>query len=325
MHEMHQKRFFDSIKVLIVQSQIFGLVTFDYSKKRFQQSKVRCLYAFLLLYTHISLNLFALYRIVSIVEGPPIIYRATDLLLLILNGAYSGTLWLCGIFHGKKFILLLLKIIDFDVKLYTVCINYSKSQKKNYVEIFIRFFLLVVIIGSCISYTISHTQNHDVVADVADYVLVVLNSVSCHLIIDVVKMIKVRATLLNGEIQQLIEHLRKNNKTQQTQKFTNFLPLNEICALHHANTKIIKHFNGTFGLILLQMFGFGFVVTVVSFFYCAAELQKSQVQPLALLWAFAACTIFVIDMVKTCHACYHTIEEVKHQIVPNLNKFKNFR
>lgn len=130
MHEMHQKRFFDSIKILIVQSQIFGLVTFDYSKKRFQQSKIRCLYTFLLLYTHMGLNLFALYRIVSLAEGPSIIYRATDLLLLILNGAYSGTLWLCGIFHGKKFIVLLLKIIDFDVKFHTVCINYSKVKKR---------------------------------------------------------------------------------------------------------------------------------------------------------------------------------------------------
>lgn len=154
------------------------------------------------------------------------------------------------------------------------------------------------------------------VADVADYMLIVLNSVSCHLIIEIVKMIRIRATTLNREIFQLIEHLEKNNKTVHTQGYSNFLPLKEICALHHANTKTIKHFNETFGLILLQMFGFGFVVTVVSFFYCAAELQKSQVQPLALLWALATCSIFMADMIKTCHACYHTVEEVKTKL-PN--------
>jgi hypothetical protein len=313
MNEKVFTKFLNSVRLLLVQSQIFGIVTFDYTNKKFQVSRVRCVFSFLAFLFYTSTVSYCVYKTAAVTHGPAAIYKTTDILFLVISGTYVGTIWVCAIINNDKLINLLGKLVDFDLKLHinSVPISYDASRRRILLGFLVRYICLTVIIAFYSWYSRVHAKTRVLIADWASVFSMVISSVGCHQMTELVLMIKSRFVILNRQINHLVSYFRKNNIATVAKKPTRFLALNKICALHHHLTKLVKLFNDTFGVVLLFMFGISFVATVLSLFYGAAELQASKVKWLKLVWSLLACLTYTCDMIYVCHVCYETIEEVR--------------
>ncbi|XP_068895044.1 putative gustatory receptor 28b [Tenebrio molitor] len=313
MNEKQFPKFLNGVRLLLVQSQIFGIVTFDYTDKKFQVSRVRCVFSFLAFLFYTSTVSYCVYKTATVTHGPAAIYKTTDILFLVISGTYVGTIWVCAIINNDKLINLLGKLVDFDLKLHinSIPISYDASRRRILLGFLVRYICLTVIIAFYSWYSRVHAKTRILIADWASVFSMVISSVGCHQMTELVLMIKSRFVILNRQINHLISYFRKNNIATVAKKPTRFLALNKICALHHHLTKLVKLFNDTFGVVLLFMFGISFVATVLSLFYGAAELQASKVKWLKLVWSLLACLTYTCDMIYVCHVCYETIEEAK--------------
>lgn len=300
--------FIASIKILLFQSQIFGLVTFDYTEKHFHPSQVKCVYSFVAFFCYLILGISALYRTVT-TENTSIVYKSTDLLIVLINCAYIGSIVIAGLVKRTKFITLLHRIIEFDNKLQSTDINYGKIRKRIIFRMVVRYTILFFLISFLLTYVMLNIDYHETLALGSSFVIMIVNSAVCHQLAELILIIKSRFAILNKQISKLIIAFRRYINTIET---SNFMKLTKICSLHHNLSKLIKIFNEIFGVILLFMFAVSFVAIVLSLFYCAAELQASRITWLNFFWSFALSLSFVLDTIYVCDCCYGTIEEVNN-------------
>ena len=305
------KNFLNVIKILLLQSQIFGLITFNCNEKKFQRSKTRTLYSVSLIITYASLIVYSIYKI-AIIDEPLSIYKTTDTLLLLVNGCYVCTMWACAIMNQDNLIAFLVKITDFDNQMpsHTIANIREHTRKRILTGMLIRYPVLILLITFLLIAALMNLKNHELVADAMGYILMVINSVACHQITELVLMLKARFHILNQQLKTIVVYFKNNVRTVYKSPKNQFLALSKVCALHHHLTKMVKLFNEVFGVVLLLMFGASFVAIVLAFFYCSGELQSTKIRWINLFWALFSCVSFVLDTIYVCDVCYETIEEV---------------
>lgn len=304
------QKFINSIRILLLQSQIFGLVTFTPDYLNFRPSTVRFFLNLLCIFVYLPANLYCIY--ITAFSEYMVIYKTTNIIILGVNVVYVTTSWVCALLKRNLFIEFLLKIVDFDTKLQTmnIKVNYKMTYKKIMIQSLIRVGVLVVIVGVLAS--AAYMRGEIMIVESMAYILLLMNSAVCHQAIELVQLIKIRFVILNKQIFNLISYFQKSNinaiQIKNTSKQLN--TLNKICALHHHLSKLVKLFNDIFGVSLLFMFGVSFVVTVISIFFFTAIIQAGELSFLTLMIPILSNITFVIDAVYVCDVSYSAIEEV---------------
>ncbi|RZB38944.1 7tm 7 domain containing protein, partial [Asbolus verrucosus] len=181
-----------------------------------------------------------------------IVNKVSQVLVVGFGGIYVVVTWICSIVNREKFMEFLVRMIDFDVKLYTnsIIVNYERSRRKILYQLVGRLVYLSLLSTVSVVYFPMSSEIADILGRISGYVLIIINSATCHQCIESISMIRARFVILNKQINNLI------NRSQLIgEPPTRLLPLNQICALHHHLSKLITLFNDIFGVILLLMFG----------------------------------------------------------------------
>ncbi|RZC37788.1 gustatory receptor 28b [Asbolus verrucosus] len=302
-------KFISSIKMILFQSQILGLITFSHTQTKFRFSKLRRVYNILAIFLYLPVTVLCVCKVVAL-ERLKLIFKSTDIIILIMNAVYVTTTWVCAIKNRDKFIDFLEKIIDFDINLQAdgVYINYKRNEKRILVQIITRLIVLFSVITTLMSVAVINIRHFLMSVECMAYFLLVINSAICHQSIEMVLMLKARYTILNKQIRSLIEYFKKNN-IRTIGKNNKRLNLSKICAMHHHLTKLVKLFNEIFGVVLLLMFCVSFVVIVITLFYLTGALQAPRIRFWGIFNPILSNVTLVMDVIYVCDVCYSTIEE----------------
>ncbi|XP_044265397.1 putative gustatory receptor 28b [Tribolium madens] len=308
-NELFQK-FVSSIRILLIKSRIFGLVTFTPDQSNFRPSNRRIFFNIVFIFIYLPIILYCIY-ITAFSEDLYMIYKTTNIIILGLNVVYVVTSLICAITKRDMFVEFLLKLVDFDTKIQTmnIKVNYNKIHRKIMIPCLVRIGVLTVIISTLA--IMANLNGDEMIVESMAYILLVMNSAVCHQSIELVKMLKIRFVILNKQINNLIDYFQKNKISTVEMKSTNkqLNTLNKICALHHHLSKMIKLFNDTFGIVLLLMFGVSFVVIVIMTFFFTGIIQAGELYFMTLLNPILSTITFIIDVVFVCDVSYSTIEE----------------
>ncbi|KAJ3647481.1 hypothetical protein Zmor_019358 [Zophobas morio] len=302
------QKFLHSIRLLLLQSKIFGFITFN--ETTFEPSKLHSFLNFLAVVAYLPAISYSVYS--TAIYDTLLIYKATDIMILAGNVVYMVTAWVCATTKRDLFVDFLVKVIEFDAQLQAMGtrMNYTKWQKKILVQCLVRHVIVVANVGTLVYITLPKGSN--MVVESMAYVLIMMNSVICHQTGELVLMLKARFTILNKLILSLVDRFKKSGaRTSKQSNVEHLLTLSKICALHHHLSKLVRLFNDAFGLILLLMFAVSFVIIVISIFYLNVVLKTSVFYAIDVFNPLLANVTFVMNVVYICDACYSTIEEVK--------------
>ncbi|RZB39708.1 hypothetical protein BDFB_010029 [Asbolus verrucosus] len=158
------KKFLNSYKILLVHSQLFGLITFSYTETNFRPSNLRFIYNVLL--SGCTLSLVACYLHMTMTQEIPIIYKAISVLYMGMYGIYLMTIWICSLINRHKVKEMLSMIIDFDIMLQTSCIiiDYGKSKRRMLIQLLGRYCVLMLPTSSYLGlYVINSNYDYSVI------------------------------------------------------------------------------------------------------------------------------------------------------------------
>jgi hypothetical protein len=305
--EKLSQKFMNSITILLYQSQLMGLVTFG---RTLRPSKIRLFWNVLLFTVYAYSIGHCVYTVASF--NREMIYKATDVIILVINLVYVSTAWITAITNRDLFVEFLVKVFDFDGKLQTmgIKINYQKSKKRIVLQGLIRWVVLGVLIGNLVA--IALWNRAEMIVEIMAYCLLVINSAICHQSVEMIALLRARFFILNKQINQLVQHFYKKNSRNllQAKNTKQLFALSKICALHHHLSKLVKLFNEVFGVVLLLMFGVSFTVIVITIFYLTVALQSTELVISDIVNPLLSNLTFVFDTIYVCDICYSTIEEV---------------
>lgn len=300
-HNNKLQKFLNSINTLLIQNQIFGLITFT---KNLKPSKIRKLCIILILIIYICAILYCMYNHAK--SSYNLTLRSTTLLLLTCCGSYISVIWLNGLLNEKKYIKFLIELAQFDCSFQQKFLdNCYKNKKQNFFkQSFLRFSFLTIYI-CYYSYNTNSKIFYHVLSQISLYLMMILSSVSCHQVIEFVSILKTRFKIINTEINKLFS---QNNKEENLHK--KFYVLAKICSLHLHLSELVILFNKIFGLVLLFMFGVSFLIITLSLFYVTSELQASEIQWKQALNVLMSSLTSIVDTIYVCTICYSTTQEV---------------
>ncbi|RZB39709.1 gustatory receptor Gr64 [Asbolus verrucosus] len=290
----------------------FRTGNFQLWRHKFRPSKLRYIYNAFLICGYCTMVSYSQFQWIN-VEMPPLVKMLRISFLGVFEIQMVAT-WGCSLTNGRNFIEFLLKIVDFDVKLQAnrTIIDYNKNRKRIQFHFVGSCFLLTVIFFSYMFFTRSEDV-HERFPEVAFNLLVLINSIICYQTTEFISMIRTRFGILNKQINKMVKSSLRNDINTIIEGVVDskpqFLALSKICSLHHHLSKMVKLFNGTFGLILLFMFGTSFLVIVISFFYITAMSLATEFRLVAAIFTPVSCMSFVIDTVYVCDVCYSTVGE----------------
>jgi hypothetical protein len=305
------QKFSNAIKILLINSQIFGLVTITSTPKTFQPSKIKCIWNVAILCIYTSTIAYIVYLTVAEFIETTGIQRTTNTMVMISSAVYLGTVWVSSITKSDQFVKFLMTIVDLDEKLFSndIRLDYDKTKKHIVLQMVARKTLFVFYFGFFIIVDLQYRDFNSYLMECSALFMLVMNSALCFLVIELIHILRARFKVLNQHINTLAQQGTKKTRKQ------GILPLNKICTLHHHLSKLIKSFNEIFGVILLLMFTLSFLVIVLSLFYTTAELQSSVIVWMDAFYAFMTSVTFIIDTIYVCDACYSTIQEVDPDFV----------
>ena len=310
-HQIFQN-FIKNTKFFIIPCQALGLITFSYNNKNLQLSKVL---QFLNIFRMCFLTTMLGYTAYSfvVVTGDKI-SKTANFLALVSGGVYCYAVWINAILQNRKMIDFFARVVDFDSKIRSfnwTSENYEHNKKKMARRVIVKFlFLLSYILFYGISDT-RVTQLHQMVAQQGNFSMLVMNASVCLYTNELVLMLRSRFAILNREIEKIVTYFHgvhtvdKNNQTQK--RVADF---GKICTLHHHLQKLVKLFNKIFGVTLLLMFGFNFVMITMTLFFTSGELHDPNVNLSNVLYVLMMSVSYVLDSWTICDSCYFAIEEV---------------
>jgi uncharacterized membrane protein YhdT len=313
MEKVTQK-FVSMVKIVLIHSQIFGLMPFGFDETNFHPSRWNFSYTLLVLVLYLLFSIYSL-RVVPNIVGLPSIFTASTIMAMIADLVYMLCCFVCCLVKREKLVQFLQKIMEFDINLQTNCIivDYQKTKNKMLLRLVVRHSRFLVL-GVCGCY-LSPWKNLpiDRFFELYEPVLVLFNTAFCFQVTELVLILKARFVILNKQLSNLVDFFTLHSiNTLSAQrivrkKSSSFI---KICALHHLLSKSIKLFNRIFGLPLLLMFGVGFMMTVICLFFITVELQSPEIFWAHILYTALPCINIIIDTLYICDVCYSTIEEV---------------
>jgi hypothetical protein len=308
------KKFTNSIKILLIQSQIFGLVTFSLTETKFRPSKIRTAQNVLTETVLLSVVVYFLYETVYD-QKYPIISKGTAVLDFICGVVYLSAVWIKSLLNRDKFIKFLNKIVDFDMILQENCriVNYQKCKKGVTRRLLMNCLFMTAYI---LFYTVFTTNNYNLyqrTGQCIGFVMSLVNSATCFQTVELVLILKMRFAILNQQIDEIVKYF-ETNRVNLVMHSSNVqdraLALGKICTLHHHLSKLVKLFNDTFGVILLLMFGFSFMIITTMLFYVTGEIETTMNWK-SIIYVFMTGICHIVDTLWVCDACYSTAEEVR--------------
>ncbi|KAJ3647886.1 hypothetical protein Zmor_019735 [Zophobas morio] len=303
------QKFFNYHKRILIQSQIFGLVSFTCTNQHFRSSKRQKLWIVALILIYLSLTGYVIYAHFRGQVEKDTIPKISNIIILSCCSLYVSTIWLTSFFNGEKIGDFLQKVVIFDDKVQLESARYHKTQKRILVHMVGRFVFLTFYISYFLFMDFATKTVVIILTESCAYVLLVMNSVMCHQAGELILMLRDRFKVLNKSLDVLIRHYSSNINVILKKK-PPLMALNTICTLHHHLSKLIKIFNEIFGVVLLFMFGVSFIVIVLALFFTSGELQRpGGIKWLDVFYMLMTCVSFVIDTVYMCDVCYSTIQE----------------
>ena len=300
------KKFLNSIKLVLLQNQIIGFVTFSASDEKFRPSKFRNTINILTTILVLSTTTYGIFVLIESNQSK--INKTTNIILIITYTVFLATTWFCGITKSPKIASLLNQLINLDKKFHNFgfSIDYARTKKHVLWEFLARNLLMVILIWAIVTYT--NIDDPEFAISESIYVIfVATKSAICFLSVTLISMFKTRFKILNGYIDGLSKNSSKN-------RFL-LISLCRSCDLHHSLYKFVKQFNDAFGLILLFVFGASFVYIVIAAFFVASNLQAEEIAWNNVISLAVACTPFIIDVVYVCSVCYTAVDEVRRRLL----------
>jgi hypothetical protein len=308
------KKFTNSIKTLLIQGQIFGLVTFNFTETNFRPSKIRTAQNVL---TELVLLSFVAYFLYETVHNQryQMIPRATVVLNFSCGVVFLSAVWIKSLLNRNKFIKFLNKIVDFDIILQENCriVNYQKSKKGVRRRLLTNYLFMTIYISFYSVFTSVKYDFYQRTGQCIGFTMGLVNSATCLQTVELVSILKLRFAILNQQIDEIVKYFN-TNRVNLVMHSSNVqdraLALGKICTLHHHLSKLVKLFNDTFGVILLLMFGFSFIIITTMLFYVTAEIEDTMNWK-NIMYVFMTGICYIVDTLWVCDVCHSTAEEVQ--------------
>lgn len=299
-----------SIKSLLMKSQIFGLITFSSFETNFYVSRIRTAWNILLNTIYSLFCGFCIYKF-STNNKMSIVMKAVSVLILTSSLIFTQAVWLTGLIKSKKIIEFLYKIIEFDIKLKqtSYVVNYD-WKKKKYLKITVTKYLFYLISSILNLSHIKFSASSEFGAHLLGLFFSIINSVMAEHIVALVLRIRTRFVIINKQIDDIIKFFSNNLPKKRLELRQKSIDFGNICAMHHYLTKLIKFFNEIFGVILLLFFGTNFMIITQAMFLLAGDLQSTKIVWIRVFYVFLGITVYGINTVIVCDACFNTIQEV---------------
>lgn len=313
------RKLFDSLKIVLTETEIFGLTHLSYTEKSFRLSKFKILYSIILtvLYFLIAVYVFLNY-LFNKNEG--MLMKVTCLIITTFAGTYITTVWINNLVKRQKIVDYLNKILEFDLKLQNevFLIDYNKERKRSIIHLITRFCILVLfLIFNYIFYIRARDipmkyELFQIVSHFFGLFLTIFNTSLCYFSTEIISLLKIRCKILNNQLIEIVNFFERNVNIFEKSLAVKEKSLNfgRICTLHHHLYKQIRLFNDIFGLDLLLMFGVSFMTITQSMFFVCILVQSNDINWLTLWYITAVSVIYATEVFYICHICYSTIQEV---------------
>jgi hypothetical protein len=308
------KKFTTSIRILLTQGQMLGIISFTCAESGFKFSKLKTAGN---VTASCVLTLVTCYCMYNFAVDPHIkmIMKTTYSIGLVCSGTFFVTTWTSVLVKKDKLVEFLVKIVDFDVKLRSngLTINYQKYKTKMIRRLLLKYLLVAL---HLVAYVLMYMENkgyfhYSMVAHGEGIVFMMVSQALSFHLTELVLMLRHRFQLLNGRIEKIVfasESTSFVDRTSQNRRL--FLTFCKICSLHHHLSKMIKLFNDIYGLTLLLQFSVAFLVMTMMFFYITGFLQADVVPWLQVSNILLLAVLYGIDCFRVCDVCYSTVLEV---------------
>jgi hypothetical protein len=314
------KKFTTSIRTLLTQGQMLGIISFTCAESGFKFSKLKTAGN---VTASCVLTLVTCYCMYNFAVDPHLkmIMKTTYSIGLVCSGTFFVTTWTSVLVKKDKLVEFLVKIVDFDVKLRSngLTINYQKYKTKMIRRLLLKYLLVAL---HLVAYVLMYMENkgyfhYSMVAHGEGIVFMMVSQALSFHLTELVLMLRHRFQLLNGRIEKIVfasESTSFVERTSQNRRL--FLTFCKICSLHHHLSKMIKLFNDIYGLTLLLQFSVAFLVMTMMFFYITGFLQADVVPWLQVSNILLLAVLYGIDCFRICDVCYSTVLEVSLKMSP---------
>ena len=305
------KTFNDFSKIIFIQGEILGLITFSRTKSGLTPSKIKYLGN---IFRGLAFTSFTCYFLFRLTSSPyiPLFSKCTPIICYGYSIFYINLVLILSASNSRKFIEFILNVAEFDAnfsleKIVQYLTNRRKIQRywlSKYVFLSV-FFVLFNTADNVNFFTISSSCMGSLLCVVTFIICQVTTELVLHLHFRFVFLNRRLLTIVRYFSNQELNSIMKENDTKRM-----FFIFSEICTWHHHLSKLIRLFNEIFGVPLLFAFGYTFLVSAVSFFYIAGEFQKSEIDWVAPVFLLVVVLLYLLDTTRLCDACYRTVEEV---------------
>ncbi|KAJ3637022.1 hypothetical protein MTP99_000510 [Tenebrio molitor] len=239
--------------------------------------------------------------------------RATVVLNFSCGVVFLSAVWIKSLLNRNKFIKFLNKIVDFDIILQENCriVNYQKSKKGVTRRLLTNYLFMTMYISFYSVFTTVKFDFYQRTGQCIGFTMGLVNSATCLQTVELVSILKLRFAILNQQIDEIVKYFN-TNRVNLVMHSSNVqdraLALGKICTLHHHLSKLVKLFNDTFGVILLLMFGFSFIIITTMLFYVTAEIEDTMNWK-NIMYVFMTGICYIVDTLWVCDVCHSTAEE----------------
>jgi hypothetical protein len=308
------KQFIASLRILFIPSQIFGLMSFTATETYFRLSKLKIIVNILLHCIFLSITAYGIYQDMTKVKALPM-YKSLIIFGTCCGESYTTAIWITSLINRRKCIHFLTNIFDFDTHtpVDRTIRNYQQTKREIIRRFLTKHFVLFVFLISHVLVHPHYRTSIFVTTQLCICFQTAFNSALCFQSVELTLMLKIRFATLNEQINDLIEFFAQEVSLVEEDKNLRkkVLLLGKISTLHHHLSKLIRLFNDTFGVSLLLMFGYIFIVLTISVFYITVELQASFTNWFLTTYSILMCSSYAVDSFYICHFCYSTVAEVQ--------------
>lgn len=288
-------------RIILLQCQIFGVTPVGTQKNKVKLSYIQS-FVNIILALSMLISTFIVCDDIFL-EQSRLFFQVINMLLLWSGSYFVIVVWICGIIHSKKIIVIFHYLSEFDYNV--LCLKKLKNVKEP--KIGWQHVLLqnsVALTQGLTFMVIAIIYFEKLInVELLRCIYLVIKTTSLLLINFIIEMIFFRFSILNDKLREIL-----HDKKIQTKLCT--FNLSKICELHHLLSKTIKVFNETFGITMLIFFATSFLIIVIVAFYLGGIIQSAKIEWMNVFFLIIFGGPFAADIVQLCHVCYKTITEV---------------
>ncbi|XP_045482799.1 putative gustatory receptor 28b [Harmonia axyridis] len=216
--------------------------------------------------------------------------------------------WIIGVFRVGTWSNFLkdLVAIDHGLANFDISVDYRKYVRKNY-------WMLAALAIQCLLYFYYMVYHRHLVLSVIAYTFIpswIIITLS-HCVSAMACLVYERFQLLNCLLQKLVDRDLHVISLLESEKQKNPLKmLCYVCSWHHNIIKTMTLANETFGLKMVVVFGYAFMIIVMQVF-SICHLFKKDIQWDYFIQHIFSVTSYSFTVYKICNICEYTVREAK--------------